>query len=123
MWGFFNEKNRKIARHIYNLIINKNIANQYNKNKNQHFSDQLFLRDYVYPVIKEISIIHDSYLCKSYQYSIPFPTKRNGSCFIGAPLNPDQINNCIIKKNGTIVNFYECPIECRPKEHKDWVFC
>lgn len=79
---------------------------------NHKWSDQFFLRDYVYSLVKNDSLIHVSYLCAFYKDSIPFPTRRVGDCFVG------QVGNC--NKNST---FIECPVECRPKGHKDWIYC
>ena len=115
MWGFFNSRNRKLANHIKNLILDEAISKRYNKNSNSpKGEDQNFLSDYVYPLIKDKSIIHDSYTCKHFNDSKSFPTKRIGNCFIGLEklteyCDPDA-------------SFYICPIECRQK-NKDWESC
>jgi len=61
--------------------------------------DQFFLADYVYPLVKQVAVIHDSYCCLSYRDSQPFPTKRIGNCFVAA------IGGC----NETGI-YYPCPI-------------
>ena len=111
MWGFYKSKNISLANRIYNLVINKTLANRYKK-VNDRWSDQFFLRDYVYSLIKNDSIIHDSYLCSFYLDSIPFPTQRISNCFVG------QIGKCLL--NSTLI---KCPIKCRPKNHLDWNYC
>jgi hypothetical protein len=113
MWGFFNQRNRKLAKKIFQLIVNKDISSTYNKNfESSKGADQNFLNDYVYKHLKSNSIIHDSYLCKSYGGSA-FPTKRIGDCFVGNPYS------CNVSAD----SFYECPLECRPADHKDWINC
>jgi hypothetical protein len=118
MWGYFNKQNRVLAKEIFMKIIDPKTASLYHKSGTESVRqpDQSFLKDNVYPLIKSQSIIHDSYSCKSWfeWNSGAFPTKRVGSCFIGAP----GVNlNC---ENKT---FYECPKKCRPVQHQDWTFC
>ncbi|CAF1000518.1 unnamed protein product [Brachionus calyciflorus] len=113
MWGFKSILNRAKANEIYNLIINKNLSRNYNPNgRSTKGYDQFFLSDHVYPKIKLNSTIHDSYLCKHYPNSRPFPTKRIGNCFVGG------VGWCNEKKNFTI-----CPNQCRPSNHQDWETC
>ncbi len=117
MWGFYNERDRQLGKEIFKKIINEAIANKYHKagTKTKKGPDQFFLTDHVYPLIKSQSIIHDSYLCQHYRDSKPFPTQRIGNCFIGSPQKNQA--NCELKK------FIECPIDCRPIEHRNWNFC
>ena len=98
MWGFYNAKNRELSNKIFNLILNQQIALNYNLESRKGL-DQYFLADKVYPLIKQEAVIHDSFLCLSYGDSQPFPTKRIGNCFIGAPGGCNQTGI-----------FYSCPI-------------
>ena len=60
------------------------------------------------------SVQHDAYHCDDHPGSIPFPTQR--------PLG--KLNWC-----GTTTSAWNrsitkpCPEECRPKEHRAWIFC
>jgi hypothetical protein len=113
MWGFKTHQNRSLANSIFDLILNKNISKSYNHNlKSPKQGDQQFLNHYVYPLIRQTSLIQDSFLCNHYKDSKPFPSKRNGNCFIGNPFD--------CSKNAT---FYKCPIQCRPINHTDWEYC
>ena len=114
MWGFKTEKNREMAKRLFNIMINLSIAPRYNFPKNDKGKDQDFLRDYFYPYLKDNSLVHDSFYCNDYHDSEPFPTQRVGSCFVGASLKDT------ICQNST---FLACPIECRPKDHQDWIYC
>ena len=50
--------------------------------------DQIFLRDYIYPLVKDNAFIHDDFFEKK-----PFPTKRNNLEFIGEVYDEnDNIN-------------------------------
>ena len=84
------------------------------KNFHQKHFDQRMLRKHVYPLIKNNSTIHDSYLCKIYKDSVGFPSKRIGSCFIGGVSQNTTCEN----ENGK-----KCPVECRPIDHKDLINC
>ena len=113
MWGFKNSQNRTLAKDIYKLIVDKRLGQEFNPTgQSPKGYDQSFLSNHVYKSIKQNSIIHDSFLCTSYQDSQPFPTKRKGDCFVG------QVGTC--NETG---HFYECPKECRPKDHLDWNSC
>jgi hypothetical protein len=84
MWGYRkNELNLNLARKIFELMLNKQLALKYNFESRKGL-DQFFLADHVYPLIKQDAVIHDSYLCLNYRDSQPFPTKRIGNCFVGA---------------------------------------
>ena len=112
MWGFYNSRNRNLANTIFDLIINPEIGSLYNQNLNSpRGQDQYFLRDYVYPLVKNDSIVHDSYFCHKLGGD-PFPTQRVGNCFIGSRLG------C----NETGIHF-GCPSNCRPKDHQNWTTC
>ena len=110
MWGFYNSRDRNLANKIFDLIKNPEISKTYLKSSK--VGDQKFLKEYVYDLVKEKSIAHDSYACFLYG-SDPFPTKRVGNCFVGSPNDGCNPNS----------TFNECPAKCRPKDHQDWISC
>ncbi len=113
MWGFNSALGRSLANEIFKRILDSKTASKFNSNnESPKGHDQFFLSDYVYPLIHKKSIIHDSYLCKGFGGG-PWPTKRIGNCFVGSPAS------C----NITGTDFYDCPVECRPKMHPDWKKC
>ena len=113
MWGFYNSRDRKTAKKIFNHILNKFLWIKYNQDgKHQRGFDQFFLKDFVFPLIKSNSMIHDSYTCQNLQ-GIGFPSKRIGNCYVGS-----VDFNC--NKTGF---YYVCPIACRPYDHLDWTYC
>lgn len=78
--------------------------------------DQRALRHVLWPEIKsrEDVLQHDSYLCTTYPGSRPFPSQRQHSGdFVGAPS---------LRMSGQHVK-EPCPVECRPPQHKDWLYC
>ena len=116
MWGFKNSMDRNLAYHLFKFVLSKKISKNYNfHTQNEKGKDQEFLSKYFYPLIKSKSIIHDSFLCKIFDNSLPWPMKRLSDCFVGSP---SYCNESLANK------FYEeCPFDCRPKNHKDWLYC
>ena len=67
------------------------------------------------------AIIHDSYTCNQFpsNFNRPFPTQR---------VNVDELANIpnYVGTNGdsiTLEEHGECPEQCRPEEHLDWILC
>ena len=122
MWGFYNKKNRILANYFYNIITSKFISYWYKIIYNDFIQmkgqDQYLLAWYFWDIAKQNATIHDSYHCDELGGK-GFPTKRPlyGTCFVGA------IGCCSSEQAST--NFtYICPVQCRPKEHKnDWIYC
>ena len=75
--------------------------------------DQFFLKKYVWPWAKYDAMQHDSYFCKKYSRTRPFPIRRK-----------NETNNfmaAVVAQNQYI--WKKCPEKCRPKEHQDWEYC
>ena len=105
--------------------------------------DQDFLQDYIWPHMAENRsdiLTHDSCQCLVNNESMLFPTRRLGpNDFVGG-LGFDVDNETLaqlitgqLKTEPWLVKPFpsdasasgmgECPIECRPPEHKDWNYC
>ena len=111
MWGFKPKMDRSLSRYLFSLIMDESLTSYYNPNEESpKGSDQVFLTDYVYPFVVNRATIHDSYYCRLYSNSKPFPSKRVGFAFVG---------NSFANQTNT----KECPIECRPNDHIDWIHC
>jgi hypothetical protein len=110
-WGIYNARNRQKSEKIFDSIKNPAIAELFHV-KGQPMekgNDQHFLGLHVYPVMKNDKIVHDSYLCKSFREGQPFPTKRDGNCYVCNAGPCDPVNGQYEHK---------CPDECRPKDHQ-----
>lgn len=113
LWGFKSSVNRNVANQIYELLNSKLIIQRFAANGiRARDQDQKFLSIFVFKLINHLSMTHDSYHCNYFLNSQPFPTRRKGNCFVGS------IGFCDEK-----APFYLCPVECRPREHMDWVNC
>ena len=64
---------------------------------------------------------HDAYFCAMPEFQTasvkPFPTKRKDELFnfIGCQVGREE--------RITFEKEHECPVECRPTNHKDWLYC
>ena len=72
--------------------------------------DQDLLKYWIWPLVRNQTCVHDSYLCQTFKSNNwrPFPTQRGGD-FVGA-VGGKGLNQT-------------CPVECRPPQHQEWIFC
>lgn len=113
MWGFRTAHDRKISHLILKKLQNVTIMQNYIEK-----GDQPFLQNEVWPLVKNNSVIHDSFHCRRFRdNSRPFPTRRpvvkGANIFVG----------CVKPCAEYQFTFGKCPIECRPKHHKEWIYC
>jgi hypothetical protein len=120
MWGFYNERNRAIANKVYEFLVDREISSNYKKN-NEFGMDQAYPIIYIFPHIAKTTMTHDSYFCTNDLYktaeNLPFPVQRDGACWVGIWYNPG------IDCKNQDPSLFKCKIECRPKNHKDWLYC
>ena len=72
--------------------------------------DQITLRRYLWLELKNDVIQHDSYLCKYYPGSIPYPSQRS---------TINEIIGCVQPCGAAKV----CPKDCRQRDNLDWLYC
>jgi hypothetical protein len=79
--------------------------------------DQIALTRFVYPWAKKVAIAHDSFHCKKFPYTAPFPVQRVAGIgnYVGSVVS---LNATLGFTEGSV-----CPYKCRPKDHKDWIYC
>lgn len=78
----------------------------------QLYTDWRFLlQNYLWPLIKENALVHDSYTCAMFPGSMPFPTQRVNHTFVGMSSDEKQLQ------------LEPCPTVCRPSDHQDWEYC
>ena len=115
MWGVkLTPAVRGKVNESFQKMLNSNMLYS---NHNERGPDQDLLKEYIWPWAKDFAMIHDSYHCSKYNDTLPYPTQRkDGICNFVA---------CIpeLKSRITFVKGNKCPIECRPKNHKDWEYC
>jgi len=117
LWCFRNSKNRMKAEFILNKLLRNAEKRDPQIKEAQKGNDQDVLDRFMWPVVKKDTIQHDSFLCKTFPGSIPFPSQRKDGIFIGCKRNVN-VNIPCERSNMT-----ECPKECRPIDHQDWRSC
>lgn len=113
MWGFRPSLNARLSQILLTKLRNTTLMQMFTGS-----ADQKFLHTEVWPLIKNDTLIHDSYYCDKYDVKTrPFPTKRpslqNTNLFVG----------CVKPCNRFHHPFGPCPINCRPAQHQDWTYC
>ena len=92
-------------------------SNVFFSNQDKRGPDQDLLKEYIWPWAKDLAMVHDSYHCKNYSNTIPYPTQRKDTIcnFVG----------CIpeLKSRITFTKGNKCPMKCRPRNHSDWKYC
>ena len=108
MWCYRTKNNLTRATEILELML-QNAGKRNSLSEPSKGEDQSLLHKYLWPRVKNDSIQHDSYLCKSFPGSLPYPRQR-------------LANHHVIGTKGVYV-VPECPKDCRLKEHADWLYC
>ena len=82
--------------------------------RDHYLFDQEFLASFIWPWAKFNVHHHAAFFCQDYKNAVPFPTEREKAKanYIGVPW----------VKNDTFYN-RKCQIECRPKDHQEWLYC
>ena len=110
MWCIKPVNNRSMARNYLETILKKAVT--YTLNIDQPLLNKV-IWDNIYPSREKYVMQHDSFFCKHYEGTIPFPTKRKDNMeFVGCPGH-----SCNWR------NMPKCPKDCRPKNHQDWEYC
>jgi len=107
MWGSRKtESNSKLLTSLVDTLITT-MNSSWTKGY-----DQDLLEQHVWPLVKNVTVVHDAYLCTRYRapHTRPWPTRRNIGTW-----------NFVGSAGSSIER--ECPPECRPKNHQDWTTC
>jgi len=114
-WGAKVDKQRRSFMDAFKKLFHDGLA--YIPREKGGGYDQIALMRYIWPWGKKVALSHDSYCCRKFSNTSPFPTKRLSGVgnFIGSVISLNQ-------SVGFDSSNY-CPEKCRPKNHKDWVYC
>ncbi|CAF1341486.1 unnamed protein product [Rotaria sp. Silwood1] len=116
LWGAAPIRARHYLFHLFRPMLVPSIALQFTYTG----GDQEFLADLIWRNIKTHSLTFDSYSCR----------KLGGRSFLSQrPLADNCFLGCIRPccTNITSLEIYKrkylCPFVCRPKNHRDWIYC
>ena len=114
-WGAKVNKQRSALMTAFKKMFRDGIA--YIPREKGGGYDQIAIMRYVWPWAKKVAMSHDSYTCHKFSGTYPFPTERLEGIgnFVGSVVSLNQ-------SVGYIYNT-TCPEKCRPKYHKDWIYC
>lgn len=119
LWSFYNDRNRKLARDVFEAILDVFLSRTKWSLNIDIFGDRLvnLLAEHIWPRVRNDSIIHDSYFCneKSRIGSLmrPFPTQRDSFCFVGSSACCFNVSR--------VREMQVCPGDCRLTN--DWIYC
>ncbi|XP_063859210.1 uncharacterized protein LOC135100281 [Scylla paramamosain] len=83
--------------------------------KRNYGLDQQIIKKVLWPKMTGSLVAHDSYNCKSFKGSSPWPSQRSEGDFVGKPRYR--------KKHENMTLHTPCPVACRPPTHQDWIYC
>lgn len=111
LWGAHNYMNMAMAKKVKSALVDV----QPNLFK---FYDQRILQFKVFPLVRDIAAIYDSYNCGiiwKFGHCRPWPSKRQGFRYVGYGPTKNYAVRALRRKR--------CPVKCRPEAHKDWEYC
>jgi hypothetical protein len=115
LWGAATKRARYSLFAFFYPILMPSIARLYTG-----AGDQQFVSDFVWPKVKQRSLSFDSHFCQKYG-SRPFLSQRpKGNCYLGC-VRPCCDNTTRNENSNKYMK--PCPVECRPKDHQDWIYC
>ena len=115
LWCFKNKLDPQLGKTLWRRIQEKAEQRIPGVQEARKGDDQDVLSRHVWPVVIDKTMVHDSFFCYKQPGGRPFPTKRNliKEPFVGCAKRP-----CHCKKK-----ILRCPKKCRPRLHKDWIYC
>jgi hypothetical protein len=88
-------------------------------NREEYMDDIRFLHDTISPKIKNKQIAHDSYCCKEFPNTRPFPTQRYPNYqHVGQVFN--ELNEPRMTDIDGSIRALPIPVECR--KQSDWIY-
>lgn len=106
-WGRDPIKTSSMMRTLRTQIISQAVG------KRKYDQDQIILKEVLWPAMADWVVAHDSYNCRRFNGSSPWPTQRSNGEFVGAAR---------FRRLKTTVS-KPCPEVCRPPAHRDWLYC
>lgn len=110
LWAFKIYFNKTITNQLIKPLLTKSIINCYQSNN----SDQIFLFNFIWPIVKEQSLQHDSFHCQKYHLTKPFTLpKLSRTLFVGCR------RPCLNHQHLPL----PCPIKCLPVNYTNQYLC
>ncbi len=118
MWG---AKPPALRRQFVEAFRAMHASGVLRRTRRRKGTDQEALARFFWPWARTRAMAHDAYFCADERYAArrwrPFPTRRRAGAgnFVGG----------VVRNNATLRldKKWECPANCRPKDHQDWTHC
>lgn len=115
LWTAAQYRNRLLFYRLFSVLLDRIKVQRYTLS-----NDQTFLSEIVWPKVKDQTLAFDSFTCgdfKHYGTQRPFPTQRPSvDCHLGC------VRPCC-QNSSRVILPKQCPKECRPVNHFDWIYC
>ncbi|KAK3872242.1 hypothetical protein Pcinc_022669 [Petrolisthes cinctipes] len=117
MWGArWDLDPSHVHDRVHELTIMRNLMFRYAWKRFKHGLDQHILKAVLWPAMLGRVKSHDSYCCKYFPNTSPWPTQRSHGFFVGSVrYRKNKENSYVVPKT--------CPVRCRPPQHRDWIYC
>ncbi|XP_068213707.1 uncharacterized protein [Palaemon carinicauda] len=111
LWGCQTHLDRGNSYHYGAMLLSQPYSDLWDY-------DQRLLRRILWPLIRNRTMVHNSYTCKASIFqgqgsSRPFPTQREGLNYTGYGKTKIEVTKLLTA----------CPLVCRPPSHQDWILC
>lgn len=111
LWGIKLNKERSWIKNISSILLTPDIVRCYTGER-----DQIFLEEFIWPhanLYSKKTLEYDSYNCQKFPNARPFLIRKQSSTrFVGCR-----------RPNCTTDEHPPCPMQCRPPNHLDWIWC
>lgn len=106
MWGGCNTWKTAEARTVRDYALRRATST---------LQDQNILETQLWPLASLNVTVHDAYTCMRFGRSLPFPSQRVKFTFVGQR----SYRSMYLRERTHAI----CPHQCRPENHKDWLYC
>lgn len=116
LWCIKNKQEPRFAKKLLELVVKNAQKRSPGVKEASRGNDQGVLNRYVWPLVLNNSMTHDSFYCNWAPGGVPFPTQKNfpDMRFVGCYYPCNKVD---------YTKLLACPEKCRPKQHKDWKYC
>ena len=114
LWTTAQYRDRSLFLRLFGVLLDRTRVQRYTLT-----NDQKLLTNLVWPKVKDQTLSFDSFTCQYFNQGTqrPYPTQRPSmDCHLGC------VRPCWQNSSRMMVP-RPCPMQCRPPNHLDWIYC